>query len=320
MTILDAIILGIVEGITEYLPVSSTGHLVLTSALLGLDQGESARSVNALMIIIQGGAILAVLGLYRARVASMIKGALGKDPRGLKLLINISIAFAPAALLGVLLDDWIEQHLFHALPVLIALGAGGVLMIWIGRGPKSLQSEASLPDNVVDSLKAMELPKKTKKSPVKRVQNKPHPGMDLADLAWTAALFIGSMQLLAMWPGVSRSMITIVAAMLVGLRPARAAEFSFLLGLPTLGGACVYKLLKNVTSDQPNLFVELGWLNVVVGILVATIAAVIAVKWLVNYLNKHGLAVFGWYRIGLTILLAALLITGVISLEPAAGS
>ena len=292
MTILDAIILGIVEGITEYLPVSSTGHLVLTSALLGLDQGESARSVNALMIIIQGGAILAVLGLYRARVASMIKGALGKDPRGLKLLINISIAFAPAALLGVLLDDWIEQHLFHALPVLIALGAGGILMIWIGRGPKSLRT------NDEDGT----------------------PGLDLADLAWTAALFIGSMQLLAMWPGVSRSMITIVAAMLVGLRPARAAEFSFLLGLPTLGGACVYKLLKNVTSDQPNLFVELGWLNVVVGIVVATIAAVIAVKWLVNYLNKHGLAIFGWYRIGLTILLAALLITGVISLEPAAAS
>ena len=295
MTILDAIILGIVEGITEYLPVSSTGHLVLTSALLGLDQGESARSVNALMIIIQGGAILAVLGLYRARVASMIKGALGKDPRGLKLLINISIAFAPAALLGVLLDDWIEKHLFHAIPVLVALGAGGVLMIWIGRGPKSLRKDG--------------IDKATTDS-----------GLDLADLAWTAALFIGSMQLLAMWPGVSRSMITIVAAMLVGLRPARAAEFSFLLGLPTLGGACVYKLLKNVTSDQPDLFVELGWLNVVVGILVATIAAVIAVKWLVNYLNKHGLAVFGWYRIGLTILLAALLITGVISLEPAAGS
>ncbi|MBG83108.1 MAG: UDP-diphosphatase [Phycisphaerae bacterium] len=292
MTILDAIILGIVEGITEYLPVSSTGHLVLASSLLGLDQGESARSVNALMIIIQGGAILAVLGLYRNRVASMIKGLFGKDQQGLKLLINICIAFAPAAVLGVLLDDWIEQHLFHAIPVLIALGAGGILMIWIGRGPKSLQSRES-----ADS-----------------------PGMDLADLAPAAALFIGSMQLLAMWPGVSRSMITIVAAMLVGLRPARAAEFSFLLGLPTLGGACVYKLLKNVTSDQPNLFVELGWLNVLVGIIVATIAAAIAVKWLVSYLNKHGLAVFGWYRIGLTILLAALLMTGVITLEPAGAS
>lgn len=292
MTILDAIILGIVEGITEYLPVSSTGHLVLASSLLGLDQGESARSVNALMIIIQGGAILAVLGLYRSRVASMIKGVFGKDQQGLKLFINICIAFAPAAFLGVLLDDWIEQHLFHAIPVLIALGLGGAVMIWIGRGPKSLQAK----------------------------ENSDSPGMDLADLAPAAALFIGTMQLLAMWPGVSRSMITIVAAMLVGLRPARAAEFSFLLGLPTLGGACVYKLLKNLTSDQPNLFIELGWLNVMVGIIVATIAAAIAVKWLVSYLNKHGLAVFGWYRIGLTILLAALLMTGIISLEPAAAS
>jgi len=110
-------------------------------------------------------------------------------------------------------------------------------------------------------------------------------------------------------------MITIVAGMAVGLRPARAAEFSFLLGLPTLGGACVYKLGQNLMSDGPNLFEQLGWFNVLVGIIVATISAAIAVRWLVGYLNKHGLAVFGWYRIGLTILIGALLMSGSITLS-----
>ncbi len=280
MTILDAIILGIVEGITEYLPVSSTGHLVLTSSLLGLDTGESAAAVNALLIVMQGGAILAVLGLYWKRVQSMALGGLGRDPQGLRLLINICIAFAPAPIVGILLDDWIEATLMKPVPVLIALAGGGIVMILIGKG-----------------------------------RRKEGRDLDLWELAPSAALIIGLMQLLAMWPGVSRSMITIVAGMAVGLRPARAAEFSFLLGLPTLGGACVYKLGQNLMSDGPNLFEQLGWFNVLVGIIVATISAAIAVRWLVGYLNKHGLAVFGWYRIGLTILIGALLMSGSITLS-----
>ncbi|MCH2133311.1 MAG: undecaprenyl-diphosphate phosphatase [Phycisphaerales bacterium] len=276
MTILDAIILGIVEGITEYLPVSSTGHLILASSLLGLDTGESADSVSDLLIVIQGGAILAVLGLYWPRVKSMIRGGLGRDPKGLRLLINICIAFAPAAIVGPLLNDWIETQLMHPVPVLVALAGGGVLMIIIGRGRSSSTR-------------------------------------DLTDLTITAALLIGLLQLLAMWPGVSRSMITIVAGMAVGLRASRAAEFSFLLGLPTLGGACVYSLMKNLSGDGPNLFEELGWFNVIVGIVVATVSAAIAVKWLVGYLNRNGLAVFGWYRIGLTIVLGILVATGVLT-------
>ncbi|MBG80977.1 MAG: undecaprenyl-diphosphate phosphatase [Phycisphaerales bacterium] len=284
MTILDAIILGIVEGITEYLPVSSTGHLVITSALLGLDSGESADSVNALLIVIQGGAILAVLGLYWSRVQSMIMGLLGRDREGLRLFITICIAFAPAALIGPFVDDWIEAKLMHPVPVLIALAGGGILMIFIGRGRQGR-------------------------------------GLELTQLSLLAALLIGLMQLLAMWPGVSRSMITIVAGMAVGLRASKAAEFSFLLGLPTLGGACAFKLMKNLSGEGPNLFQELGWLNVAIGVIVATISAAIAVRWLVNYLNRHGLAVFGWYRIGLTILLAVLLMTGVMTLgQPPAPS
>ena len=127
MTILDAIILGLVEGITEYLPVSSTGHLILTSWLLGLSEDPAQKqSIDSFNIIIQGGAILAVLGLYWKRVQSMVKGLAGRDPAGRALFIKLVLAFLPAAILGVLFDDVIEERLFRPIPVLIALGGGGV--------------------------------------------------------------------------------------------------------------------------------------------------------------------------------------------------
>ena len=130
MTLLDAAILGLVEGITEYLPVSSTGHLILTSALLGLD----GAGIDAFNIVIQGGAILAVLGLYRVRVLGMVQGLIGQNPEGRRLLVRLLIAFAPAAILGPLLDDTIEATLFQPVPVLAALGIGGVIMLKLGKG------------------------------------------------------------------------------------------------------------------------------------------------------------------------------------------
>ena len=127
MDIVQAIILGIVEGITEYLPISSTGHLILTQSLMGL-QGEAD---NAYAIVIQGGAILAVLGLYRKRVGSMLKGIFGKNPVGLKMALNLFVAFLPAAVFGVMLDDMIEAFLFKPVPVIAALALGGVLMLFV---------------------------------------------------------------------------------------------------------------------------------------------------------------------------------------------
>ena len=282
MTILQAILLGLVEGITEYLPVSSTGHLIITAWLLGLqDDPAKKAAVDSFNIIIQGGAILAVLGLYRTRVAAMVKGLTGGDRAGLLLFLKLVVAFLPAAVLGVLLDDWIEERLFKPVPVLMALGGGGVLLLVLSPWIKTL---------------------------VDREKNEKD---DFSMLTFTHALAIGFMQALAMWPGTSRSMVTILGGILFGLSPRRAAEFSFLLGLPTLGGACMYKLFKSARHD-PSGFVETlgGPLPVAVGILVAAVSAAIAVKWLVGYLSRGGFAAFGWWRVAVAVALGAAIFSG----------
>lgn len=286
----QALVLGLVEGITEYLPVSSTGHLILASAFLGLDGEETKSAVDSFNIVIQGGAILAVLALYTQRVFQMIRGVFGKDDAGRKLAINIVIAFLPAAVLGVMLDELIESLLFRPVPVLAALFLGGIWMIWIDRSRLRAHRDES-PDEAVTE------------------------GGGIEQLGWRGALAIGCFQVVAMWPGTSRSMMTIAGGTIVGLRPKDAAEFSFLLGLPTLGGACVYKLGKDLKEAQdtgrPNLIEQLGVTPTIVGIAVATVSAMIAVKWLVAFLQKHGLSSFGYYRIALTIVLGGLLLAGV---------
>ena len=278
MDICQAIILGIVEGITEYLPISSTGHLILAQSWMGL-HGDAD---NAYSIVIQGGAILAVLGLYRQRVATMIKGFMGKHAAGLKLAVNLIIAFVPAAILGPLFDTTINEALFHPTPVVLALGIGGVLMLFAARWQRSAFHEGS----------------------------DVHSFIGIEHLTWKKALFIGLLQCIAMWPGMSRSMLTIVGGMAVGMKPKHAAEFGFLLGLPTLGGATVFKLIKD--SDALAT-IELG--PMLIGIAVSFIAAAIAIKWLVAYLSKHGLAVFGWYRVVLAIVVGLGLYSGYFSLE-----
>lgn len=275
--------LGVVEGITEYLPVSSTGHLILATALLGLGHDAASRdALEAFEIVIQGGAILAVAALYAPRLRSLLRGLAGRDPAGLRLARNLLLAFLPAAAVGLAAHDAIRARLFHPIPVLAALFAGGVWMIWLDR-------RHSRGQGLID------------------------------DLSWRQAVFIGALQCASLWPGTSRSMMTIAAGLLVGLRPRDAAEFSFLLGLPTLGAACAYSLAKNLTeasrTGTPNLFQQLGTEPVVIGLVVATVSAALAVRWLVAFLNRHGLAAFGWYRIALSVVLGAALWTGWIRLE-----
>ena len=267
MDYLQAVIFGIVEGLTEYIPVSSTGHLILAKSFMGLTQ----KAIDPYLIVIQSGAILAVLGLYRTRVADMVKGLLGKNPVGLKLAFNLIIAFLPAAFIGLLLNDIIDEWLMGPIPVIWALAIGGVLMLFAARWQRNAFHEGQDAKSFID----------------------------IEHLTWKRALIIGFVQCLAMFPGTSRSMVTIVASMAMGMKPKHAAEFSFLLGLPTLGGATVYKLVKDADALST---LEIG--PMIIGIIVAFFAAAIAIKWLVAYLSKHGLALFGWYRIALAIIVA----------------
>lgn len=283
LNLVHAVILGLVEGITEYLPISSTGHLILTQRMLGLDDDEASREAfNSFTIVVQGGAILAVAGLYWPRMIAMLAGLAGKNPAGLRLLVNLLVAFVPAAVLGFLLDDLIEAYLFGVGPVVAALIAGGVYMLGVtawasGRIRGRLPPRPGLGDRGLDGL-----------TPVR-------------------ALAIGALQCVAMWPGTSRSMMTITGGMMVGLRPRAAAEFSFLLGLPTLTAATAYVLAKDLaTNGRLKMVDDLGLAPVLVGMAVATVSAAVAVKWLVGFLSRHGLSVFGWYRIvlGVALLLA----------------
>ena len=292
MTSLEAIILGIVEGITEYLPVSSTGHLILASSLMRLDQRVDKDALDAFEIVIQGGAILAVLGLYRSRVWQMLQGLVGRDPQGLRLATNVGIAFLPAATLGALLAGAIKRHLFFPLPVLSALAVGGVAMIFIGRWH----------DGRVHRGRGA--PEATPRD------------VDLENLTVVQAAVIGLLQCLSMWPGTSRSMVTIVGGMLVGMKPRPAAEFSFILGLPTLGAACVYSAWKNLRGGGVNMLDAIGAAPLLLGLIVATISAAIAVRWLVGFLTRHGLALFGWYRVALCVLMAVLIWQGLVAIAP----
>lgn len=317
MELWQAIILGLVEGITEYLPVSSTGHLIITSALLGLDDPERKASMDSFLIVVQGGAILAVAGLYWPRIVQMIRGILGRDIEGRRLFINLVLAFLPAVFAGVLLESWIESNLFRAGPVVAALFVGGIYMMIVDRiarpGRWSTSRKQSGGGAIAPAEPSPDQPRK------ERPRRRLHPTRtdgEISDVTPRKALIIGFFQCIAMWPGTSRSMMTITGGMLTGLRPAAAAEFSFLLGLPTLGAATLYKLAKNLRDSSangtPNLFQDLGVVSAAAGMVVATLAAAVAVKWLVSFLNRHGLTPFGWYRIGVALVLLILIQAGVV--------
>jgi undecaprenyl-diphosphatase len=266
MDLIQALILGLVEGITEYLPVSSTGHLLIAQRLLGIEEGEAA---NAYAIAIQAGAIVAVLGTYRARVAGMVRGLAGRDAAGLHLALCIIAAFLPAAVLGVLFDDRIEQYLFGVKPVIAAWIAGGVLILALSRWVAARRE-----------------------------------GLDLDGLTWRAAVVIGFVQAIAMWPGTSRSLVTILGGLAVGLSLAAAVEFAFLLGVVTLTAASAYSVVRS----GDGMLGSYGWPALLAGFLSAWVSAALAVKWMVVWLNRHGLALFAWWRFAAAALAWALLL------------
>lgn len=272
---LQAFILGLVEGLTEYLPVSSTGHLLLAQRLMGI---ESSAASDAFAICIQAGAIVAVLGLYRARVAQMAAGVLGRNDTGRQLFINLVSAFIPAAVLGLLLEKPIKKYLFGG----DAWGLWPIVAAWLVGGLAILAVSYSR----------------------KRRGASPATGLDLDHLTIKMALIVGFAQCLAMWPGVSRSLITIVGGVLVGLSLPAAVELSFLLGVITLTAATAYDALKHGSA----MLETYGVVPLLIGFGAAWLSAVLAVKWMVGYLKSHGMEIFGWYRVLLAIAVAAWLL------------
>ena len=254
MNLWHALILGIVEGLTEFLPVSSTGHLLVTERLLGL---RSDEALHAFTICIQGGAIVAILLLYGRRVAQVLRGIVGGDPAGRRLGLALVAAAVPAVAIGLPLDKRIEAVLFGPWPVAVAWIVGGLVIVWhVRRGERP-------------------------------------GGAPLESLGWRRAALIGLAQCLALWPGTSRSLVTILTGLGVGLTLEAAVEFSFLLGLVVLGGATVLK----AHSAGAVMVSEIGWPALIIGFTTAAVTALIAVKWMVGWLHGHGLGLFARWRL-----------------------
>jgi len=295
LSVRDAVVLGVVEGVTEFLPISSTGHLIIAGQMLGLESEQQLKAQSGeplwyrkptpahpegvpltlklasdtYTVIIQVGAIAAVIILYWPQLLSMVLGLLGRSAPGLRLLRNVVLATLPAAVIGLATHEWIDEHLFSIGAVIAAQVAGALLMFWAESWRRRNSS--------VGGARA-----------------------EPSDLNPRKSVGIGFAQCLALWPGTSRSMVTIVGGYLAGLNPVRAAEFSFLVGLPTLFGAALLKAVKT----GPAMVEVFGWTNMLLGCAVATVSAAIAVRFLVTFLSRHGLALFAWYRLAMAVFLA----------------
>ena len=272
LSVFAAVVLGLVEGLTEYLPVSSTGHLLVTNKVLGLGGTEAAdTALDAYAICIQAGAILAVLVLYQDRVRQMIDGLVGRSAEGRAVLLAVLAAFVPTAIIGLALRDVVRDRLFGTGPIAAAWLVGGLAILALVRSGFFARA-----------------------------------GVALSSISTTQALLIGVGQAVALWPGVSRSLVTIVAGVLVGLSLEAAVEFSFLLGLVTLSAATVL----TAYSDGALLIDTFGYVTPIIGLLVAFVAAIVSVRWMVSWLQSRGFAVFGYYRVAIGVLTIAAIALG----------
>lgn len=254
--LLIAIILGIVEGVTEFLPVSSTGHLILATELLGYN----AEQWKAFNVIIQLGAILAIVVLYWRTFWAVLEGMIRGNPVSWRFIRNILVAFLPSAVLGFLLINKIELLLGNAYVVAVAFILGGIAILAIEKMVKR-----------TDIVGVAEMPLKT-------------------------VVGVGFIQCLAMIPGVSRSGATIMGGLSLGVERRTAAEFSFFLAIPTMLGATTLELVKHRATLMAGAS-GVGFGTVAVGFVVSFVVALVVVRAFVHYISKHGFAPFAWYRI-----------------------
>jgi len=270
-----AALMGIVEGLTEFLPISSTGHLILAGSLLDF----TGEKVQTFEIAIQTGAILAVIWVYRARLLAVLAG-IGRDPKANRFVLNVLVAFLPAAIVGLAFNKAIKAHLFKPIPVAIAFIVGALIILWAERLQRRAQYRPRIED--VDQMGMLD------------------------------ALKVGIAQCASLIPGTSRSGATIIGAMFFGMSRQAATDFSFFLAIPTLIAAGAYSVYKErgalSAADLP-LFA--------IGFVFSFISAMVCVRWLLRYISSHDFRPFAWYRIvfGLVILVTAY--TGLVSWETA---
>ncbi len=258
-----AALMGIVEGLTEFLPISSTGHLILAGSLLNFT-GEVAKVFE---IAIQTGAMLAVIWEYRLRLSRTVKG-LTHDPAAQRFALNVLIAFVPAVVLGLAFGGWVKSHLFHPTAVATSFIVGGLIILWVERRHRRLFGDRDL----LGARRA-------------RVET-------VDDMGPMDALKVGLVQCLALIPGTSRSGATIIGGMVFGFSRRCATEFSFYLGIPTLMGAGAYSVWKQrhllQWSDLPMF---------AIGTVFAFFSAWLCIRWLIRYVSSHDFTLFAWYRI-----------------------
>jgi len=264
--LIKAVILGVVEGLTEFLPISSTGHLILVGDLLHFNDGHG----KAFEIIIQFGAILAVCWEYRQKLGQVVM-SLGSRASSRRFILNLVIATIPAAVLGILFGKYIKSYLFAPIPVALAFIGGALVIFWAEKRQiqYGAQQKLNRPIHSVDDLSAFD------------------------------ALKVGMVQCAALIPGTSRSGATIIGGMLLGLPRTVATEFSFFLAIPVIGGATIYELLKLSKAPATVLLVSPAdfTLALILGFVAAFIAAFICVRWLIHYVASHTFIPFAWYRI-----------------------
>jgi undecaprenyl-diphosphatase len=279
LLLLKAAVMGVVEGLTEFLPISSTGHLILTASLLGL----TGDKVKVFEIAIQAGAMLAVIWEYRERLGRTVRG-IGHDPQARRFASNVAIAFAPAVVLGLAFGGLVKEHLFHPIPVAAAFIVGGVVILIVERRHHRLYGDLDLQG--------------ARRARVESVD----------EITPADALKVGLVQCLALIPGTSRSGATIIGAMVFGFSRKCATEFSFYLGIPTLLGAGAWSVWNQ--RDLLSM-ADLPWFAV--GLFTAFVSALLCIRWLIRYVATHDFVPFAWYRIvfGLVVLFTAY--TGVVN-------
>lgn len=273
MLLLKAAVMGVVEGLTEFLPISSTGHLILAGSLLDF----TGETVKVFEIAIQTGAMFAVMWEYRQRLSSTVRG-ITSDPVAQRFARNVLIAFIPAVVLGLAFGSFVKTHLFHPVPVALAFIVGGFVILWVEKRHKRLYGARDLEGGRLARVETVD------------------------DMNALDALKVGLIQCLALFPGTSRSGATIIGGMVFGFSRKCATEFSFYLGIPTLIGAGAYSLLKQREllqwSDAPMF---------AVGLVFAFFSALLCIRWLVRFVSTHDFKAFAWYRIvfGIVVLITS---------------